>query len=164
MESIETTTSSESSEKSYSISTATEHDLDQLAEMGYLFADLYGKNLMKFRASVFVRKMQEFMKAGQGTVLCLHQKWDLKGAIAGVLYENVFDGAPCATELFWYVWPGAERGAGTALLEAFEGWARSRGATRVTMAYMVHNMPEGLGRFYEKRGYEPFETHYVKAL
>jgi GNAT superfamily N-acetyltransferase len=164
MESTETTTSSESSEKNFSISTATEHDLDILAEMGYLFADLYGKDLMKFRASVFVEKMKTFMKGGLGTVLCLHQKWDLKGAIAGVLYENVFDGAPCASELFWYVWPGAERGAGTALLSAFEEWARSRGATRVTMAYMVHNMPEALASFYERRGYQAFETHYVKLL
>lgn len=164
MESTETTTSLESLEKSFLISTATEHDLDQLAEMGYLFADLYGKNLMKFRASIFVKKMKEFMQGGQGIVLCLHQKWDLKGAIAGVIYENVFDGEPCATELFWYVWPGAERGAGTMLLEAFEEWARSRGATRVTMAYMVHNMPAALANFYEKKGYAAFETHYVKAL
>jgi GNAT superfamily N-acetyltransferase len=165
MESIETTTSLEPSDKSYRISTATEHDLELLAEMGYLFADLYGKSLMKFRASVFVRKMREFMQAGQGTVLCLHEnKWDLRGAIAGVLYENVFDGELCATELFWYVWPGAQRGAGTALLQAFEEWALQRKATRVTMAYMHHNMPERLADFYTRRGYSVFETHYVKTL
>jgi GNAT superfamily N-acetyltransferase len=164
MEFTETTTSSESSERSFSISTATEHDLDILAEMGYLFADLYGKNVMKFRASVFVEKMKTFMKAGQGIVLCLHQNWDLKGAIAGVLHDSVFDGTPCASELFWYVWPGAPKGAGTALLGAFEEWAVSRKATRVTMAYMLHNMSEELARFYEKRGYQAFETHYIKAL
>jgi GNAT superfamily N-acetyltransferase len=108
--------------------------------------------------------MKTFMKAGQGTVLCLHQNWDLKGAIAGVLHDSVFDGTPSASELFWYVWPGSERGAGTALLQAFEEWARSRGAERVTMAYMVHNMPGRLANFYEKNGYEAFETHYIKGL
>lgn len=98
-------------------------------------------------------------------MLCLHEnKWDLRGAIAGVLYENVFDGEPCATELFWYVWPGAQKGAGSALLSAFEEWAVSRKATRVTMAYMLHNMPERLAHFYERRGYSPFETHYVKLI
>jgi len=154
-----------SSERNFRISTATEHDLEQLGEMGYVFANMYGKSLMKFRASVFTRKMREFMQAGQGIVLCLYEnRWDLRGAIAGVLYENVFDGEPCATELFWYVWPGAAAGGGTALLEAFEEWARSRKATRVTMAYMLHNMPERLAHFYEKKGYAPFETHYVKLL
>jgi len=154
----------ESSEKSYSIATATEHDLEILGEMGYMFADLYGAGLMNFRASVFIEKMKQFMEKGMGIVLCLHEKWDLKGAIAGVLYENVFDGEPCATELFWYVWPGAERGAGTALLAAFEEWAIRRKATRVTMAYMLHNMPERLAHFYERNGYTPFETHYVKRV
>jgi GNAT superfamily N-acetyltransferase len=164
MESTVTTTSTESSEKSSWVSTATENDLDTLGEMGYLFADLYGKDLMKFRATVFVKKMKEFMQAGTGIVLTLHEKFDLKGAIAGLLYENVFDGGKCASELFWYVWPGAEKGSGTKLIEAFEEWAQRRGATRVTMAYMLHNMPERLGTFYEKRGYTPFETHYVKVL
>jgi hypothetical protein len=165
MESTETTTSLESSERNFRISTATENDLEILGEMGYQFAELYGKSLMKFRASIFTKKMKDFMQAGQGTVLCLHQnKWDLKGAIAGVLYENVFDGEPCATELFWYVWPGAARGAGKALLDAFEDWARFRKATRVTMAYMLHNAPERLAHFYERHGYQAFESHYVKML
>jgi|SRR5215467_2210842 len=164
MESTETTTSSESLERSFSISTALPHDLEQLGEMGYRFAELYGNNVMKFRASVFTRKMKEFMQAGLGIVLCLHEKWELKGAIAGIVYENVFDGEPCATELFWYVWPGAPKGAGTALLAAFEDWARDHKATRISMAYMHHNMPERLAGFYERNGYRIFETHYVKAL
>jgi GNAT superfamily N-acetyltransferase len=119
---------------------------------------------MKFDPLYWRQRMELLMSQGVGIVLCLHQGWELKGAIAGVVYENVFDGGLCATELFWYVWPGAERGAGTALLEAFEEWARFRKCTRITMAYMHNNMPDRLGPFYEKRGYQAFETHYVKAL
>lgn len=108
--------------------------------------------------------MLEFMSKGLGIVLCAHENFELRGAIAGLLYENVFDGEWCASEMFWYVWPGAPKGTGHALLDAFEEWARFRKATRVTMAYMLHNMPERLAEYYERRGYRAFETHYVKAL
>jgi hypothetical protein len=108
--------------------------------------------------------MKYFMENRMGTVLCASKDFDLKGAIAGVIYENVFDGAPCATELFWYVWPGAPKGTGTQLLEAFEEWAKARKCTRVTMAHMLHNMPERLGPYYERHGYTAFETQYVKRL
>jgi len=29
---------------------------------------------------------------------------------------------------------------------------------------MVHNEGERLGAFYSKKGYSPFETHYLKEL
>lgn len=146
------------------ISTATTDDLHLLGQMGSIFADQYGAGLMKFNPEVFKRKMREFMSLGLGTVLCAHEGFELRGALAGITYENVFDGEPCASELFWYVWPGAPKGTGTSLLDAFEQWARDHGCTRVTMAYMHHNMPERLGPYYERRGYHKFETHYVKPL
>src|SRR5262245_4390699 len=164
MESLGTTTSSGPSLKNSSIATAMPSDLEKLSVMGHLFAQNYGAGVMSFKTNVFLEKMAGFMANRQGTVLCLHEDFELKGAIAGVLYENVFDGELCATELFWYVWPGAHKGSGTALLAAFEEWARWRGATRVTMALMLHNMPEALGSFYERKGYQPFEKHYVKRL
>jgi hypothetical protein len=164
MESIETTTSSEYLQKNCSIATATDKDMKKLGLMGIAFAELYGADLMKFRTDVFLRKMKEFQEAGIGTVLCATEEWELKGAVAGVVYENVFDGEKQATELFWYVWPGATPGTGTLLLGAFEEWARWKGCTRVTMAYMIHNMADRLAAFYEKRGYTAFETHYVKTL
>jgi GNAT superfamily N-acetyltransferase len=146
------------------ISVATQQDLDQLGVMGSLFAQQYGQNLMKFNPQIFIKTMKEYMAKALGTVLCSHEGFDLTGAIAGALYPNVFDGELCASEFFWYVWPGATKGTGTCLIEGFEKWARKRGATRVTMAYMVHNEPERLAAFYTKRGYLAFETHYVKTL
>ena len=164
MESTGTTSSSGSSPRSCSISTATAGNLKQLGEMGQIFAETYGQNLMFFKSHIFIAKMKYFMENRMGTVLCASKDFDLKGAIAGVIYENVFDGAPCATELFWYVWPGAPKGTGTQLLEAFEEWAKARKCTRVTMAHMLHNMPERLGPYYERHGYTAFETQYVKRL
>jgi GNAT superfamily N-acetyltransferase len=163
MESTETAGSLGYSPRSY-IATATVDDIHLLSQMGSVFADLYGANLMKFDPTVFRLKMTTFMSQGVGTILCAHEDFELKGAIAGVIYENVFDGAPCASELFWYVWPGAQKGTGARLLEAFEEWAKFRKCTRVTMALMRHNEADRLDIFYAKHGYQAFETHYVKLI
>lgn len=108
--------------------------------------------------------MAQFMSQRLGIVLCAHEEFELKGAIAGVMYENVFDGSPCASELFWYVWPGAAKGTGARLLQAFEEWAAFRKCTRVTMALMHHNEADRLGAYYRGKGYQLFESHYVKLI
>ena len=108
--------------------------------------------------------MTLFMSTGSGIVLTAKEDFELRGAIAGLAYENVFDGEMCATELFWYVWPGAQKGTGARLLDAFEDWAKFRKCTRVTMALMRHNEAERLDAFYTGHGYQAFETHYVKLI
>jgi GNAT superfamily N-acetyltransferase len=138
--------------------------------MGHIFANLYGQSVMRFNTEIFLAKMMYYRKVNLGIVLVAYEKMgeqremELKGAIAGIINESPFDGERIASELFWYVWPGAPRGTGTQLLEAFEQWAKSQRCTRVTMAHMVHNEAERLGTFYQKKGYQAFETHYVKEL
>jgi GNAT superfamily N-acetyltransferase len=118
---------------------------------------------MKFDGPVFKRKLKEFVSAGIGIVLCAHEGLDnMRGALAGILYNDVFADVLTAAELFWYVLPGSRPGTGTRLLQAFEEWANHRGAERVSMAYMVHNQPERLRAFYVKHGYQAFENFYVK--
>jgi len=135
-----------------------------LGQMGHEFARLYGQVVMKFDTEIFLAKMLFYRKQNMGIVLVAKdENFELKGAIAGILNESCFDGGKTASELFWYVWPGAQKGTGTRLLEAFEKWAASRGCVRVSMAHMVHN-ESGLKDFYIHKGYMPFETHYLKEL
>jgi hypothetical protein len=164
MESIETTTSLESSPRSCFVATATEKDLETLGEWGYVFNELYGQELMGFDGSTFKRRLRELMALGLGIVLCAHEGLDnLRGAVAGVYYKDVFSDRPCISEIFWYVLPGSPKGTGTRLLAAFEEWGKTRKAERITMAYMMHN-EKGLEEFYLKRGYTPFEKHFFKLL
>lgn len=136
-----------------------------LGEMGHIFAQQYGQEMMRFETNIFLAKMAYYRKINLGIVLTAHEvgTFELKGAIAAIINESPFDGTRMASELFWYVWPGAPKGTGTQLLEAFEEWARHMKCQRVTMAHMVHN-EGGLSSFYERKGYQPFETHYMKAL
>jgi GNAT superfamily N-acetyltransferase len=141
--------------------------MNTLGQMGHQFASLYGKSVMRFETEIFLAKMKYYQKLNLGIVLCAHdpqEQMELRGAIAGIINESCFDGGKTASELFWYVWPGAPKGTGSLLLEAFEQWAKLRGCVRVSMAHMVHNEGERLGAFYSKKGYSPFETHYLKEL
>lgn len=67
-----------------------------------------------------------------------------------------------ADELAWFVEP-THRGfrAGPRLLAAAEDWARTRG---LHMIKMVAPFGTRVGAFYERRGYTPIETSYVKVL
>lgn len=67
-----------------------------------------------------------------------------------------------ADEIVWWVEP-SHRGlrAGPALLDAAEAWARTRG---LRLIKMVAPIPSGVGRFYERRGYQAIETAYAKQL
>ena len=68
-----------------------------------------------------------------------------------------------AGELAWYVDPDY-RGhrAGLDLLKKAELIARSRGCRYLTMISMNHSM--NVGPLYEKAGYSPAETTYIKEL
>ncbi len=57
-------------------------------------------------------------------------------------------------------WEG--QGAGRALLEAAEGWARSRGVEMITLHVFVGN--ERARAVYERQGYAPETLRYVKWL
>jgi GNAT superfamily N-acetyltransferase len=56
----------------------------------------------------------------------------------------------------------SDAGAGTALMEAVERWARERGYRFVTLNVVEQNV--AAQRFYARRGYEPGHLHFVKRL
>lgn len=72
---------------------------------------------------------------------------------------------PCAVELLFYVKPEHRRGrAAWRLKDDFEAWARGRGVGAIT--FTGHHGLEGdrVGRLYERWGYRPVETIYIKRL
>lgn len=65
-----------------------------------------------------------------------------------------------ASELGFY----DEAGNGGKLLEAFEAWARERGARMIDVATIAGARDAAVGRLYERRGFSRSEIHYVKRL
>lgn len=86
------------------------------------------------------------------------------GILLATVTEDLFDGAVVATEHAWFVMPEARGGrTGAELLDAFEAWAKERGAARAVLSHFIEGMPN-LDRYFAHRGFFPLEKHYLKAL
>lgn len=82
------------------------------------------------------------------------------GFIGGALVPLYFSPAVLiAAELFWFT-----KAEGAALREAFEGWARSRGAAVVQFSSMADERERAVARVLRCAGYAPAETSYLKVL
>lgn len=84
-----------------------------------------------------------------------------KGMLAAFIQPFTLGSVPMAVEFAWWVEPDARKaGAGKALAEAYEFWAKKLGAKLSTMACY----DEQTGKFYEKNGYRLSERAYIKEL
>lgn len=90
---------------------------------------------------------------------------DGDGTAQGVLLASAFDhpfGAGLwAKETVWYIAPDHRGRGGIRMLDAYEAWARGKGCSSISMAALATN---DVSRIYERRGYAPAETHFVKPL
>lgn len=90
---------------------------------------------------------------------------EIIGCIGGTLAPLDFNhNLKMATELVWYVKAEHRDGTvGARLIQAFEATATAKGATHIAMSYMENLQPERLRLFYEKRGYKPMQTQYIRS-
>ena len=116
-----------------------------------------------FVPEVFARKWGQLIDSGVGFVLGLFNEKHLIGVFGSIVAEDLNNTDLVANECFWFVKPEA-RGRGFALLLAYEEEAKRRGAVRCSMVHLKSLQPERLGSIYEKRGYIPTETAYLKTL
>jgi GNAT superfamily N-acetyltransferase len=112
---------------------------------------------------VWVKNWTHFLRIGTGIVFVAEERGFLTGTIGGFVYEDLNNGHKILTEAFWYVDPDHRGKDGLRLLKAFESWAELNGCRRISMVHL-HEINNGLGDFYLRRGYRPVETAYWKAL
>lgn len=84
-----------------------------------------------------------------------------KGVLMAQAFEHPFGAGKWAKETVWYIAPEARGRAAISMLRAYEDWAREQGCVSVGMASLATN---DVSRLYERMGYAPAETHFVKAL
>lgn len=146
------------------VTRSTPADLPALAALGALFF-AEGRLPGKFHAAHWIATWTQLLTSGVGVM------WHLEdtalrepcATLGALLFPDPCTGDLVAQEAFWYVLPAA-RGLGLKLLATFESWAAEAGAARVMMVHLTALQPERLGLLYQRRGYEPVETHYVKHL
>lgn len=98
-----------------------------------------------------------------GVIFVAERHSSVIGFIAvAAIREPPLGGEPFAEELAWWVEPEA-RGGRTAvyLLGAAENWTLQN---RLSCLKMVAPHGSRVGTFYQRRGYEPIETAFIKRL
>lgn len=88
------------------------------------------------------------------------------GKIRGVLlaHSGDHDMGPMkvACEKLWFIQKEYRGRAWRPMMRAFESWAKDRGCACLSMTALAGN--SGVGRLYERAGYVPLETTYLKRL
>lgn len=84
-----------------------------------------------------------------------------QGVLMARKFEHPFGAGKWAKETVWYISPDARGRSAFQMLDAYEAWAREQGCVTIGMASLATNDVSGI---YERRGYAPAETHFLKAL
>lgn len=122
-----------------------------------------GKLPGKFDGEVFCGNWRTYIESGIGAIFGLFMGEELAGVMGALIFPEPNSGEKQAMEMFWFVTPKA-RGRGLSLLPKYEEWARAEGAKQICMAHLHDLQPERLKQLYERRGYRPMETHYLKEI
>ena len=141
----------------------TVDEIPLCVEGGKSFFD-EGKLPGGFKPEIFIACWQRLIRNGIGVILGLfNESGEIQGALGAVIYPDMNNGDITAVENFWYMLPQC-RGQGLKLLKEYEKWARRRGAKRLAMIHLLNLQPEKLGALYQRLGFEPIETNYIKVL
>lgn len=125
---------------------------DGLTGFVFPFDPLYAERL-------FIRYVR-----GGPRLLCLVH--DVQGTAQGILmahaFEHDFGPVWIAQERVWWIDPAHRGSAALKMLAAYEDWARAGGYRFVGMAGMGSD--PAVGVIYERCGYRPAETHFLKDI
>jgi GNAT superfamily N-acetyltransferase len=87
------------------------------------------------------------------------------GYMAGVIHETLFNDIVRASDIGMYIIPGYRGGKLIdELLDRFEAWARSRGASQLWLGQTTGNKIDLTKRFYERKGYTVVGVNCVKEI
>lgn len=111
--------------------------------------------------------IRDFVNELNEDLVCI--LWEVNGKVTGILAGQIQTipllNRKVAVECLWWVEPEARGSeAGEQLLDAFEHWAKLRGADMVQMMSLPDRTGKALSRFYRRRGYDLTEVTYTKEL
>lgn len=86
-----------------------------------------------------------------------------QGILFGVTTKSLLNGRLIFQEVMWYV-NKPYRLHGIKLLKTAEEVLRLKKVNIIIMAVLENSKTDKLKKFYERLGYKPMETHYVRSL
>lgn len=139
-------------------------DMLDILRLGRQFCEALGEN---FDRHSVVEHVDMLLEMSNAEVLLVEDEGYVVGMAAALHLPLYIDSSQkVASELWWWVDPEYRNaGAGSALLDGLESWARSEGCTRMSMMLM-EELPgsRGVESMYYVSGYKAHERTFVKEL
>ncbi len=113
----------------------------------------------------FSEQWGQIMRAGAGFLVLAEDGEELVGILGAFVGPRIYWPGLAATESFWWVRPECRgRMAGVRMLKEFEAEAKRRGCSVVAAGHKTFFMADELARLYQRLGYQPLETMYLKGI
>lgn len=109
--------------------------------------------------------LARLMESEDGAVLVLEEGGRIVGGVVGAVTDHWSLGIRVAGELAVFLAPDARRGrAAVSIVQAFERWAESRGASSIDMGITTGVHTERTGQLYERMGFSFKGMTYTKGI
>lgn len=146
---------------------ATPDDLSDILRMGSDFFAASGFAAIADADTLSMIETAEGLMKNEAAVLLVADiDGELVGMAGAVSYPFYFNREHLTgQELFWWVDPRHRSdGAGKALMEGIEAWARSIGMHSLMMVAIPSLEGESVGKLYQRAGFKPAEQNYIRRL
>ncbi len=147
------------------IRSATLSDIDaivELAEPMYLESNY---TALQYSEVQNRRYLGMIIDHDAGTVILAERDGRLVGVYIGMATPVFFSPDIVATDVIMYVLPEERRGSvGRQLVEAFEAWARSKGAVQIRPGVSIGGNIEAPARLYHACGYQTSGYAFLKNI
>ncbi len=137
------------------------YSIEHREQVSALMEEFYKASLNDYGQTMDAATIEHLEEAL--TIFLMMQGDKVIGVIAGLISKQLMSHKRVFQEIVWYV-DKDHRGQGVRLLRFIENWCAEEGIVQIIMARMHNSMPDTMGEFYERMGYKPFETHYIKDV
>ena len=125
----------------------------------------FGLNIDKQKA---INDLRGMVLSSDAELFLLVVEDDVVGFCGVLLYENRLTDHNIANEHYLYVDPKYRRGVKNPnkLIRAIENWASEHNCSHIitNASYLASDRHDGVVKIYERLGYEPFESSFIKRL
>lgn len=128
-----------------------------------LVANFYQEALHEYSAPIDEGVLLEAIEKHKAHIFLLIINDKCEGVIAGVETASPLNCDKVYQEFIWYV-NQPHRLNGVRFLMEVQKMLKAQGYAQLIMALMHNSKAEKLQRLYERMGFAPFETHYLKKL
>ena len=151
-----------------SVRHADPHELPALFAFGQAF---YAEMQLPgtFIPSVALSAWRQFMTVLPAVILVAEADRIVTGMLGAIITPDHYDNRLTATEMFWYVDPGAAPTTALSLLRAYHRWAQANAAVETRLTHMLAPGDRGhdadkLKRLYRAMGYRAIEVNYLRTV